>query len=206
MSFNAFLRLFVKGSSEGHYRAALRSAIRGLWTGEYDYDWFFDSMITNIRLHLTQAWHEGAKECGILPGELTQAERVELQRNIQYETQWIEGLGTAIEENSKANGGKLGPLFNRIEVWIGRYEGIKANAKVMACKDRKLRWTLGEAEHCASCLKLAGKVKRASYWHERGILPRVHNAPYLECGGWRCQCTLEPTDEPASKGPLPSLP
>jgi len=190
----------------GDYRRAIRAAVRGYWTGEFDYEQFYEAMHTTINFHVPQAWYSGAKECGILPDELSQEERVELKRNINYELRWIEGFANAIEENSKANGGKLGPLFSRAEIWIGRYEGIRSQAKAMACKDKKLRWTLGESEHCQSCLKLAGKIKRASYWYERGILPRVHGAEYLECGGWRCQCTLEPTSEPASKGPLPSLP
>jgi len=190
----------------GGYTAAIRSCVRALWSGEWDYDLFFQGMLDTIRYHIPQAWYAGAKECGILPSELTQQERVALEQAIQYELQWIDGFAAAIEENSKANGGKLGPLFARAAVWIGRWEGVRVKAMTMACQDRKLRWTLGEAEHCRSCMKLAGKVKRASYWNEHGILPRVHNADYLECGGWRCQCTLEPTDEPASKGPLPKLP
>lgn len=208
MSFNAFLRLFIKarGGGEGQYRAAIRSAVRGLWTGEFDYEQFYDAMLVAIRMHLPRAWHEGARQCGVLPGELTQEERKALEQATLYETQWINRFATAIEEGNKANGGKLTPLFRRAEVWIGRWQGVRSRAMAMACADRKLKWTLGAAEHCSSCLKLNGKIKRASFWNERGILPRVHNAPYLECGGWRCQCTLVPTDEPASKGPLPNLP
>lgn len=206
MSSNAFLRLFTKGSNEAQYRAAIRSAVRGLWTGEFDYDQFYDAMYTAIQFHIPQAWYAGAKECGILPEELSPEERQALQTAIAYELLWINGFAATIEENNRERGGLLRPLFARAEVWIGRWKGVQVKARTMACKDRKLRWTLGEAEHCSSCLKLAGKVKRASYWNEHGILPRVHDAWYLECGGWRCQCTLEITDEPASRGPLPNLP
>lgn len=190
----------------GGYTRAIRACVRALWSGEWDYDLFFQGMLDTIRYHIPQAWHAGAKECGVLPSELTQAERIALEQAIQYELQWIDGFAAAIMENSKADGGKLGPLVNRSKVWTGRWEGVKVKAMTMACKDRKLKWVLGPTEHCRSCLKLAGKIKRASYWNERGILPRVHKAPYLECGGWRCQCTLVQTDEPMSKGPLPNLP
>lgn len=192
--------------STAQYRRGIRAAIRGLWSGILTRDDFDDAMRVTIRRNLTLGWERGAKECGILPDELSEAERAQLQARIEYEYQWIDGFADTIIAQSKENGGKLRPLYNRAEVWIGRYEGIKTEARVMACADRKLRWTLGPTEHCRSCTKLAGKVKRASYWNEKGILPRIHDAWYLECGGWRCQCQLLPTDEPMSKGPLPKLP
>jgi len=190
----------------GGYTAAIRSSVRGLWTGEFSYDWFFDSMSTAINYHIRQAWAAGSKECGIFPNEYSQPERVALEQAINYELQWIDGFAAAIEEGSKANGGKLGPLMARAAIWTGRWEGIRSQAMAMACADKKLKWVYGDTQHCSSCAKLNGKIKRASYWNERGILPRVHGADYLSCNGFRCRCVLQPTDEPASKGPLPKLP
>jgi hypothetical protein len=191
----------------GAYKAAIRSAVRGLWNGEFDYDWFYDAMDTAIRYHTPLAWAAGAKECGILPNEYTKPERVALEQAINYELQWIDGFATAIEEGSKANGGQLGPLMSRAAIWTGRWEGVKAQAMTMACADKKLIWQRGQTEMgCRSCTRLDGKIKRASYWQEQGVLPRVHGSDKLECRGFRCDCTLSPTDEPASKGPLPKLP
>jgi hypothetical protein len=186
MSFRAFLGLFKAESDEGQYRRSIRSAVRGLWAGEFDYGQFYDAMLTAINFHVPRAWYAGARECGILPAELTKDEKLEMERAIAYELQWIDGFATAIEENSKASGGKLGPLFSRAEIWIGRWEGIKARAMALACADQKLKWTLGATEKpCGSCLKLNGKIKRASFWYESGILPRQHGAEYLECHGFR---------------------
>jgi hypothetical protein len=197
--------IFKAGQND--YQRAIRNAVRGLWIGEFDYDQFFDAMSTAIEFHIPQAWYSGARDCGVQPNELTADEKAEIKRNIQYEKRWIEGYATAIEENSRANGGKLTPLFTRAKIWIGRYEGIRSQARAMACGNKKLKWVKGPtASSCRSCTKLDGKVKRASYWYERGILPRVHGAEYLECHGFFCLCELVPTDEPISKGPLPSLP
>jgi len=198
------------GKDAGGYTRAIRSNVRALWNGTWDYETFYQGMVETIRSYqvgLPAAWHAGAKECGILPGELTKDERVTLEQAIQYELQWIDGYATAIEENSKAEGGKLGPLFSRAAIWTGRWEGVKSAAMAMACADRKLMWIEGDtAQGCRSCTRLDGKVKRGSFWKERGILPRVHGADYLECRGFRCLCRLVPTDEPVSKGPLPKLP
>lgn len=191
----------------GQYSRAIRAAVRGLWSGALSYEQFYDAMYTAIQYHVPLAWYAGAKACGILPNELTQAERVEMARSINYELQWIEGFAVAIQENSKADGGALQPLFTRSKIWIGRWEGIKSQAMAMACADKKLKWVQGPSEQgCKSCTKLNGKIKRASVWNEQGILPRVHGSEKLACRGFRCLCTLVPTDEPASKGPLPNLP
>lgn len=192
--------------SESGYRSAMHAAIRGLWSGVLDYDQFYENMLLAIRRYTTLAWYDGAARCGILPSDLKPEERSELELAIQYENQWIDGFAEAIEENSRELGGLLGPLYDRAEIWLGRYQGTMDRAATLACADKKFRWTLGETDHCQSCLKLDGKVKRGSYWHERGILPRVHMAWYLECQGFKCGCSLEETDEPCSMGPLPSLP
>lgn len=168
-------------SSEAGYRNAIRAAVRGVWIGIFDYDNFWDAMSTAIRFYLPRAWHEGALECGIAPSELMPAEKRKLQQAVNYEFQWIDGYARAIEEGSKAEGGNLSPLYSRAEIWIGRWEGIKSEARVMACADKKLKWVLGATEKsCRSCTRLNGKVKRASYWNEKGILPRVHGSPLLE--------------------------
>lgn len=187
-----------------NYSAAVRSAVRGLWMGAMDYDQFFQAMESAIRLGIPQAWYEGARECGVTPAELTPEERLAMQSVIWDEYNYINGFALAIEAGSKANGGKLGPLMNRADLWVNRYKDIVNRAKTMACGDKKLTWVFGKTEeHCSSCLKLVGKTKRASQWEQAGIRPQM---PTLECGGWRCDCSLQPTDAPMSMGPLPRIP
>lgn len=171
------------GTSE--YRSGLRAAIRGFWSGVMDRDQFWDTMSRAIRVNLKRAWNSGAADCGISPDELTPAEVLALQDAIDYEHLWIGGLANTIEQGTKAKGGKLTPLFVRIEIWLGRWEGVRSQARVMACADKKLKWVVGPTEHCDSCLKLNGKVKRASFWNDKGILPRVHGAWWLKCKGFR---------------------
>lgn len=195
-----------KAVGAARYRAGLRSEVRALWTGATDYFQFWEGMMTTIQSLLTLAWYKGAAECGIQPAELSPEERVVLQDAIRNEMGYIDELAARVEENSKANGGKLTPLLTSLNVWANRYNDVENRAKLMACGDRKLKWVLGVAEHCSSCVKLHGKVKRASYWQARGVQPQNPPNALLECGGWNCQCGLIPTDGPASKGPLPRLP
>lgn len=177
----------------------VRAAVRGLWSGVMDYYDFFDAMASAVRYGITNAWNDGAAECGILPNELSPEEQMARQSMITGQMGYINGFASAIEQNSKANGGLLGPLLTRGEMWSNRYNDAKNQARTMACADKKLKWTLGPTEHCKDCARLAGKVKRGSQWT---IRPQ---SPELECGGFRCQCQLVPTDEPMSKGPLPKI-
>ncbi len=93
---------------------------------------------------------------------------------------------------------------SRLPMWINRYRDVVNTAKLMAGEDVKLVWRIGPTkEHCRSCSRLNGKVKRKSQWIASGIRPQ---SPQLECHGFNCLCTLNPTSEPASRGPLPRIP
>jgi len=187
--------------------AGIRSAIRGYWAGDLSKFQFVDNMNSVLTRRLTQAWQEGAKECGIRPDELTGQEITALQGMISGQLSYVLGLANDIESGSKAEGGRLGPFLDRAQVWASQYQVARDRGRGMACADQKLEWVIDPAnDNCGSCLKLAGKVKRASYWDQQGIYPQVNGASYLECKGYRCGCRLQPTDKPLSKGPLPGLP
>lgn len=195
------------------YRQAIRAAARGLWVGALDYYQAYDSLITTIENRIPQAWYEGAAACAVSPSELSPEERRQMQLAKMNEVNHIDDLLTWVEQNSKAEGGKLGVvggtggIMARIELWASRYKDIVNRAKVMACGDRKLMWRLGPTKvHCKSCLRLDGKVKRASYWQKIEVRPRHPPNSNLECEGWICLCVFELTNEPMSKGPLPKLP
>jgi len=193
-----------------NYRLDIRAAVRGLWKGVFDYYQFFDSMISTIQRRLTQAWYEGAEAVGVQPSELTPEERLALRNVISDEINHVDDFAQEIAAGSQANGGKLTPLLRRAEMWAARYEDVVNRAKLMAGKDQKLQWTINYTRvvkvNCPSCLKLSGKIKRASYWQREDVHPQQPPNPKLECEGWQCGCGLVPTDEPCTPGPLPKLP
>ncbi len=188
--------------TQSDFRLSVRAAIRGLWIGGESFD-FVDSMILSIRRQLQLAWIEGAKECGVGEGEFTAQELSARDQLITSQFPHLPAFADDIVAGSKAKGGKLGPLLSRGSMWVNRYDEARNQAKQMACGDKKLKWVLGETEHCSTCLKLADKVKRASQWTAAGIYPQMKA---LACGGYRCGCGFKPTDDPMSKGPLPSIP
>lgn len=188
------------------YRRGLRSPVRGLWTGAITRDQFIGIFEVTIRAGFTAAWMTGAQECGIVPEEYSDEEKKALTEAIAQEGTYVGGFADAIEKGSKKNKGKLTPQFRRLDLWVKRYLDVQNRAKVMACADQKLAWRLSDAEHCCSCIKLAGRVKRASYWRKVDVRPQHPSLHCMESAGGPsvCKCRFEVTNEPQSKGPLPN--
>lgn len=186
--------------SENNYRRQIRSAARGLWSNVLSMSDFREAMQSTINRGMNQAWMEGANECGIKFDELSENELTALKEITEGQFEYIEGFSDFIDENSKVNKGKLAEGLKRSELWINRYGEARNQAKAMACSDAKLMWKTNVKckEHCSSCSRLNGKVKRGSYW-QKTILPRSRN---LACGGFRCCCDLVQTSEPVTKGRL----
>ena len=185
----------------------VRGIFRALWAGTSDAEFALDLMNDTVRLGLTRAFVEGTALCGIAPTEWSPEEKDALRDAIYNEQSRIWPALMFAEENSKANGGKWGTTAARAAVWVNRYRDVANMAKVMACADKKLEWVLGPTkEKCSSCLKLAGKIKRASYWDRMGIRPQNPPNPVLECQGYNCLCDFRVTDLHMSPGPLPRLP
>lgn len=51
-------------------------------------------------------------------------------------------------------------------------------------------WELGNAEHCASCLKMSGQKHRLKEYAAKGVMPK---SSALECRGYNCACRLVKT-------------
>lgn len=186
-----------------NYSSGIRSAVYGLWRGTYNVLDFLDLMMFTVESGLRHAWYEGARECNIFPADFTTEENVALRAFVNNQFAFLDDFADAIEMNSRANGGKLGPLYTRAALWINRYGEAKAQAKQMACGDQKLKWVWNPLkEHCSDCERLNGRVYRASVWQAQGIRPRMSG---LECGGWQCGCDFVVTDEPVTRGRPPSI-
>jgi hypothetical protein len=191
------------------FARTMRANIRAFWSGEWDYYQFLEAMVSAIRYGYTRAWKEGAAQCGIGMDDLTVQEMSILQSRIVSDQAYAEHLADDIAAGSKANGGLLRAFAWRTELWVNNYNEMRNTAQLMACSDQKLRWVKTARESCTSCVRLNGKVKRASYWREHDVYPQHHSklACMISSGGVPvCRCHFEQTDDPITPGPLPNLP
>lgn len=190
----------------GSMKLGIRSAVRGLWKGVFTTHQFVDAMVSTLDRRLTQAWREGASQCGIRPDEMTREEEVQLRTFINGQIAFLPGLASDIINGSKGQGDSLPKLMARSDLWARQYLTAKNKGAAMACADQKMEWVLGKTEkHCNTCSRLSGKVKRMSFWAEN-VMPQGFPNSKLECLGGHCDCRLTPTTAPLSRGPLPKLP
>lgn len=186
------------------YRTSIRSTFRNAWNGASPLD-VADQMYSAIRRGFESAWQEGAKACGILPTERTKEEQDRLNLLIGDNNQYVAQLATWLYEHRKSEGYKLNDVLPRAELWVNRYEEVKGIATSLSCQNTKLKWIIRSGETCRTCLKLNGRIHRASVWAAHNIAPRMVTNR-LKCGGYRCRCSWIQTDEPATKGRFPNLP
>ena len=166
------------------FRSNLRNGVRAMWLNEFTLPDFRNHMLIIIRRGYTDAWHEGLAMLGLKPADMSGMEMIALNSAILSAGSHVSRFGVWLQPRTKAEGVLLRSLWPRLNIWLNGYDAIMNRAKAMAGEDLPLRWTIHPAEHCPSCLKLNGKVKRASWWTENGILPRIPAAPYLICKGF----------------------
>jgi len=139
----------LASSHEGDFRGAIRSAVRALWTNEWSLSDFLEQMSDAIDRYYEFAWQEGAAAVDVTPEERTDEEQIALYRQMSEALPHISGYAQAIIDGGKANGGALGPLLDRAELWVKRYNEVRNLAMQMAKRDAKLEWVIGPTEeHC----------------------------------------------------------
>lgn len=195
-------------ASEANFTRSIQESVYGLWSGRIDMDLFIDQMNTTLNLGYRDAWYEGAKQCGVMPDELTANEILEIRSEVVKDYGFIFGFAEHIEQNSRANGKLLRTLAPRANLWKNRYTAVRDRAMTLACGDQKLKWIRHASDSCVTCLALDGKVYRASVWRANDVRPQ--HPSKLACmrgaGGVPvCRCEFAVTDEPVTPGSFPRI-
>jgi len=180
--------------------ARIEGLVRGVYTGNVGGD-FVDIMGALIRGQMDdayrQAWNDEGFQ-GALPDYLVNSldAFVIKQANFDWIYQYYKNIIDARVDNTS-----IDPLLSRASLWANRWnEAYNEAIRIITLNNGgNLEWTLGATEeHCPECAAFNGIVARASEWETLGIRPQ--NAPNnkLTCGGWKCDCSLTPTDKKRS--------
>jgi len=191
--------------TEGYYARVLDRAVRDLYAGEMNEGEFIDEQIRLIEEQFRRAWNEGMRNVGLDPEkDLTDEWEMVLLEQIDKEQEFILDYADAIIEAREA-AAPIDPLRGRVDLWVNRYPEMTHLAEITCGGESRLLWRLGATEeHCNTCYTLDGTVATAEEWEASGYHPQGAPNDKLECGGWRCDCSLEPTDEPATEGGIPN--
>lgn len=170
---------------------------RDLYSGNMTRDQFVNSMADLIEQQLRRAWNEGMRNNELDPQtDMTDEWEQVYQELVTDQFNYIEGYADAIIQGAKNESG-VDQFRARASLWANRYnETVDISQRVTADKGDKSQWVLGETEqHCDTCYRLNGIVAYTSEWEELGVHPQGAPNELLECGGWRCDCSLVPTDK-----------
>lgn len=180
-----------------------------LYNGEIDAGEFLDAMASIVEEQLTKAFREALRDNELDP-ELVKEDgegyKDELEAMILNEFDYVDGLAADVLAAKDAGTG-FEEFRARAELWGSRYNDAynQANAIIAENEGNNLIWIYGDTEHCTTCNELNGIVARAADWETAGVYPQQPPNDLLECGGWRCQCRLEPTDKRRSPKALDTI-
>lgn len=189
----------IAAKTYAYYLRTISSYVRTLYNGGSEGE-FIDSMAELIPAQLTRAWNEGMRENGLDPVEdMIEEWADKLEELILNEFDYVDNFAADITAAVSAGSG-IDALLSRAEIWANRYNDV-LNISILTTKEQKLKWILGATEeHCSTCSALNGIVAFASEWELSGVHPQNPPNAALECGGWRCDCSLEPTSERHTRG------
>ena len=127
------------------------------------------------------AWEEGGGDVDeAKPDELAKIDdwKNEQQNHVNDFSDWL-----------MAKDSDLDAVPDRVTLWANAYESLLNDVKTTAMGDPMGKWVYGDTEHCDTCLELNGQTHRLSWFKDRNYFPRTPGAE-LDCGGYRCQCTI----------------
>lgn len=177
-----------------YFVRVLSGMVRDLYRDEVSESDFVGEMADLIQQQLTRAWNEGMRANGLDPQEDMEPEWETMRDDIiakeyDYVDQFAADIVTAREQQAGWD-----QLQSRAQLWANRYTDV-VNQAIVATKEQKLKWVYGDTDHCNTCERLNGIIAFSSEWDLAGVKPQSPPNDVLECGGWRCQCALEPTTE-----------
>jgi hypothetical protein len=187
--------------TEGFMNRAIDKLVKDLYKGEISKDDFDGRMFELIDDQMRRAFNEGMRLNGLDPVEdMTDAWRQIYQDKTLSQVEFIDKFSSDILNNADQVAG-YDKLLDRADMWSNQYPAMVNEAQLITAypKDRYV-WNLGATEeHCSTCASLDGVIHTAQEWLDLGYHPGSPPNDALECGGWRCDCSMEYTDEPEDK-------
>jgi len=195
----------IKAYTTDKYAREIDAAAKQYWK-DGSKGGFLTRMRGTVKFGLTDAFDLGASDMGITKEDYTEKDTKARDDIITEEQSHIPDLFEFLDKAANSGTQNLADLQYRLDLWKARFDDVRGRARVIVAEDAKLEWVYGDTEHCPSCLKLNGIVKRASFWKKYGVEPKNPPNEKLKCKGFKCQCELQPTDKPLKRGGLPRLP
>lgn len=179
-------------SATARYRKSLRAITRSYFSGDVSRATFEQAVGDAIRVDSELVFDQGLQEGGASIDEISEQEQDYLNEWIDAQLGFIGGLADALEA-AKGDKAAQRAFYDRLDMWVDSMRTLGMTGKGFASADQLGKWKLGATEkHCSTCSKLdSGAPHRVSWFLKRGYIPRQNGSETLECGGWKCDCSIE---------------
>jgi hypothetical protein len=177
-----------------YYLGKLQSLVKTLYSGAIGGE-FVPIMDNLVKGQIANAYESAWVDSGF---ELPPQDYIKSAFEAMYQDQrsYIDAFYKDIVD-AKIDQTPIEPLLSRAELWANQWntaynDGLRLVSVEMG---GKLMWHEGDTvDKCNTCVRLDGIVMFAREWEELGVHPQGGPNPLLECQGFRCGCSLEPTD------------
>lgn len=188
-------RLHGEAKTQSQFERMVNTACRDFYTGKIDDFSFIERMTYSVREQYERAFNAGLRDNGIEPADAKDEWLTWLEKQITGQDDFIIKLADDIVAAREAETGTT-QFKERATLWANRYSEIQNETILLSSKKEDLlEWMLGATEeHCSTCAALNGAVATVAEWEASGYHPQGAPNGMLECGGWRCDCSLVPTD------------
>lgn len=170
------------------------SAIGNIFDGaiarDYNRAQFERQLYRLIRRYGERAYRDGLADGGVemdTGDALDREDMAALNKLIGEQSGYIGNVGDVLYNADVSDDATV----NKPEMWWNKSVIPFYQAGLLSANGNGMyEWVVGKAEHCSTCLTMNGQVHRMREYSERGIMPQASS---LECGGYRCKCSLKQT-------------
>jgi hypothetical protein len=186
--------------TEPYMRHTIEKLVKDLYKENITKDVFDGRMFDLFDEQMRRAFNAGMRANGLDPAvHMTDAWRQIYQDKTLSQVEFIDKFSNDIlsGRTSDTSLSAMQPYLDRVDLWSNQYNNMVREAQLITAEPgTRFVWVLGATEqHCSTCASLDGVIHTAEAWQELGLHPGQPPNPMLECGGWRCDCRLEVTDE-----------
>ena len=166
--------------------------LRGLATlGFFSTDSILGAVRATVKQAVEDAYIEGLVEGGVTIDEMDAEDALSIVELNTAQQDHVTDFCRAVRAAKDDKAAQRDILDNRVNLWTASIEAAGAAGLASARKNEMVTWHLGPTEeHCSTCASLNGKSHRRKWFASRDYFPRKPGAA-MECGGYKCQCTLE---------------
>jgi len=168
------------------FRTDLRRLIREYCSGSVAASLLRARVLSLVSGAIAEVYFAGLREAGVPPEDFTEEDSAAVDSLTEEQRGFVNDFAEAIQDGCE----KKQTLYERADLWSNSVQGAAMKALAQGAGNEVVTWHLGATEeHCKTCPRLDGQRHRRKWFSSRNYFPRMPGAA-MQCGGFRCQCTL----------------